>query len=52
MVQVAEMGEAEATYLKQEPMQCPRMVEVMRGERDLVRMAGAVVVSRPQRAGR
>lgn len=31
MVQVAEMGEAEATYLKQEPMQCPRLVEVMRG---------------------
>lgn len=50
-VQVPEMGEAEATYLKQEPMQCARLVEVMRGEGDLVLMAGAVVVSRPQRAG-
>lgn len=46
-----KLWEAEATYLKQEPMQCARLVEVMRGERSLVLMAGAVVVSRPQRAG-
>lgn len=50
-VQVPEMGEAEATYLKQEPMQCARLVEVMRGKGDLVLMVGTVVVSRPQRAG-
>jgi hypothetical protein len=32
-------------------MQCARVVEVMRGKSDLVLMAKAVVVSRPQRAG-